>query len=87
MTQKNPWSLGTTTVPVGCFAITPGDTSANDFAQVARAIEATVAGNVELVFIDDSHYTAIFAAGERKTGMFKRVNSTNTTATGLIGHL
>ena len=86
MAATNPWAfnmLGPTCAPLGAISITPHDT--NELSTVIRAIEATGAGNVAVVFIDDSTATLALAAGERKTGFIKQVKSTNTTATGLIG--
>lgn len=81
----NPWSansLGPTVIPTGALAVTPSDT--DELTQVCRALEATVAGNIAVVFVDGTSATLVFGAGERKTGFFKQVKSTATTATGII---
>ncbi|MES2788139.1 MAG: hypothetical protein V4719_00860 [Planctomycetota bacterium] len=85
---RNPWSgfsMGSAVVPLGVVAVTPSDT--DELATVVRAIEATVAGNVAVVYIDGSSAVHVLAAGERKSGFIKQVKSTTTTATGIIGLL
>lgn len=82
----NPWStyvLGPSTVPQGAIAVIPSDT--DELSTVVRALEATGAGNIAVVFVDGTSATLVFAAGERKTGFIKQVKSTDTTATGIIG--
>lgn len=63
-------------------AVTPSD--ATNLAVPCRGIYATGAGNVVLVGDDDVTGTFIFAAGEIKALGAKRVNATDTTATGII---
>lgn len=77
------FEMGPTVPPLGAVAITPSDT--DELANMVRALEVTVAGNVAVVFRDGSAMTLVFAAGERKTGFFKQVKATNTTATGIYG--
>jgi len=65
------------------FAITASD-SAN-FSQYALAIMATGAGNVVLVFEDNTTLTVPVSANVLYPFKVKRINSTSTTATGLFG--
>jgi len=68
----------------GAFSITPSDST--DFTHATRAIRANAAGVVACIFVGST--TAVnlnFAAGETRYLRLKRVNSTNTTATGLEG--
>jgi hypothetical protein len=80
----NPWSINAmgTCVPLGFFTISPSDT--DELPVVIRQIEATGAGNVVVVCVDGTTYTLPFSAGQIRTGFFKQVKSTSTTATGLI---
>lgn len=66
------------------FSITPHATNELEF--VTRAIMATGAGDIEVVLKGDSSSIVIpFAAGEMRALRVKRVISTGTDATGIIG--
>lgn len=67
------------------FAITPNDNA--DLAVTVRAIRVTGAGNVAFVAFGDSEAVTWegCVAGEIIPMYVKRVMSTGTTATGLIG--
>lgn len=83
---ENPWKYhqrSITSPPMGAVSITPSNS--DELAVVIRAIEATGAGNVNVVFVDGTSAVLALAAGERKTGLIKQVMSTSTNATGLIG--
>lgn len=56
-----------------------------NFPEMVRSIYVGVAGNVVVVAADDSVATWTMPAGSYIDCLTKRVNSTNTTATGLIG--
>lgn len=66
------------------FAITPSDST--DFAYVTRGIYVGGAGNIAAVMKDGSVVTfSGAAAGTVLPLRVSRVNSTNTTATNLVG--
>jgi len=65
------------------FAITPSDTTG--YAQTARRVYVGGAGVVALVNLDDSVTNFTVPAGGYIDCASKRVNSTNTTATLLVG--
>jgi len=66
------------------FAITPDNST--DFDQVTRAIYVGGDGDIAAVLIDDSVVTFSGAvAGTIIPVRMKRVNSTNTDATNLVG--
>ena len=65
------------------FAITASDTV--DFENYALAIMCTVAGNVVVVWEDSTTQTIPISANVLYPFRCKRINSTNTTATGLFG--
>ena len=72
---------------VGCFAITPSDVT-NFSSGVIRAVYVGGTGNVAIVNIDDTVVTWIGCpVGLYIMTCCKRVNSTDTTATNLIGIL
>ena len=56
-----------------------GDTSANDFARLTRAVWIGAAGNVALVTEDGTAITYTVPAGTVIPGRFRRCNTTNTT--------
>ena len=62
--------------------ITASDTV--NILEVPRAIQVNVAGNVALVGADDVVAVLTVAAGVPLAYQPKRINATNTTATGLI---
>lgn len=69
-----------------CKSVTPSDTT--DLPSgICRAVYATVAGNINVVFADDDPATGaqaiIFAAGETKSIQARRIYATSTTATGI----
>lgn len=63
--------------------VTPSDNPANNFPAPCRAIRATAAGNVALVTLAGDVRVCAFQAGETRAIRAIRINSTNTTATGL----
>lgn len=67
-------------------AITPGDTSANDFTQECDAIYVGVTGNVAVVKCGETTAVTFVGvpAGTILPVRARRVNSTNTTATSLV---
>jgi hypothetical protein len=69
------------------FAITPGDTSAANYANRARFIYVGGTGDVALVNLDGSvtTYKAV-PVGAYLWCASLRVNATGTTATFLVGH-
>ena len=70
-------------LPAGGFAVTPSNTV--DFPAVTGWIAVTVTGNVAVVFEDQSVLTVPMAAGVLHRIRARRVNATNTTATGIVG--
>lgn len=71
---------------LGCFAITPSD-SAN-FTYLVRAIYVGTTGDVVVVNAQDDSTAVKFTsvpAGTILPVKTKRVNSTNTTASNLVG--
>lgn len=70
----------------GGFAITPSDST--NFTYIARGVYVGTGGNVVVVFMDDTSATfANVPSGAVLPVMAKRVNSTSTTASNLIGGL
>jgi len=68
----------------GGFAVTPSD--ATDFAVPARSLWVGGAGNIVVKCIDNSVITLVgVTAGTLIPVRAKRVNSTNTTATNIVG--
>lgn len=72
------------------FAITPSDTNyladANDKQFHTRGIMVTVAGNVVCIFAGDTAAVTLpLLAGVLYPFAIKKVNQTNTTATGILG--
>jgi len=70
--------------PAESFEITPHDS--NDEAEICRCIYVGVSGDVSVVH--PSGTTTLFkniAAGLWHPMVFRRINSTNTTATDIIG--
>ena len=65
--------------------ITPSDTV--DLPLPIRAIRATGAGNIAIVTPSGNVRTCAFAALETRQIRATRINSTNTTATGIEGHV
>ena len=63
-------------------AVTPSDSV--DLTPPCRGLYVTGAGNVACVGDDDAVTVFAFAAGEIKPLGPKRVNSTSTTATGIV---
>lgn len=69
---------------VDAFAITASDVT--DFANVTRGIYTGAGGDIAVVFKDDTVLTFVgTVAGSILPVRAKRVNSTNTAATGMIG--
>lgn len=75
---------GLTSPPKNHFAVTPSDST--DFGYVVRELYIGVSGDVAVV---DSAGTVVTyknaPAGLLLSGRFTRVNSTNTTATDIVG--
>jgi hypothetical protein len=73
------------TPPTKAFAITPNDSA--ELAFVTRSIWVGVGGDIVAIYRDDSAAVTLknVPSGSRISGRFKQVNSTNTTATNLIG--
>lgn len=67
------------------FAITPHDST--NLTNLARGVYVGGAGNVALVTPSDTVLTFVAIAGGFIPFAAKRINSTGTTATGLIGAL
>lgn len=71
---------------VGAFAITPSDSV--DFTKVPRAIYVGVTGNVVMVNMDNTTVTWVGCpAGLIIPCVARRINSTSTTASSLVGIL
>lgn len=69
---------------VSSFALTPHDS--NDEAEVCRALYVGTTGNVAVVHPDGTVTTlTAMTAGIWHPVVFKRINSTNTTASNLVG--
>ena len=67
-----------------CFAITPNDST--DFTHTARAVYVGVAGDVAVETVEGSTVTFVgAAAGSILPVRCKKVLSTGTTATSLVG--
>ena len=80
--------LGTFTVSLdspwgGCDSITPNDSE--DLARIARGIYAGEAGEIAMLLADGSACVMIFAAGEIKPLLVKRVLDTGTDVTTIYG--
>lgn len=68
------------------FAVAPSD--ATNFDYVTRALWVGGAGNVVVVWSDDTTSTLVgVAAGTLLPIRVKRINSTSTTATSMVGLL
>lgn len=66
----------------GGYDVTPHDTV--DFAIPFRVLRASGAGNIVIVLLNGYTFTRAFTAGEEVSIYHgKRVNQTNTTATGI----
>lgn len=68
-------------------AITPSDSSGNDFESLPRQIRAGSSGTMVVVLEsgDEITYTNCFAGERFDTGIV-RVKATGTTVTGIVGH-
>lgn len=68
------------------FAVTPHNST--NFTKEVRMLYVGVGGNIVVVNLDDSTTTFINVPGGTHIGPFfiKRVNSTSTTATSLVGY-
>lgn len=64
------------------IAVTPSNTV--NFTEVPRGIMCNVAGDVVLVGFDDVAVTMTLVAGLLYPFQPKRINSTSTTATGIV---
>ena len=89
-TWKNSKSRLDTKPAVHAFTITPSNTDyfadANDVQYVTKGIMCTVSGNIVAIFANDTAAVTVpILAGVLYPFSLKRINSTNTTATGLIG--
>ena len=67
----------------GAFSITPAD--GTDLDIVTRGLNVSAAGNVSVVTLADETVTVHIAAGIVFPLRVKRVLSTGTTATGIVG--
>lgn len=68
----------------GTVAVTPSDTV--NLTKEVQGFVASGAGNVVIVFWDDTTLTIAASANVPVTGyQIKRINSTSTTATGIRG--
>ena len=66
------------------FAITPDD--ATDLSFATRGIIVAVSGNVSVIMQNDTDPVTVYlAAGVQHALNVKRVRSTGTTATGIVG--
>lgn len=65
------------------FAITPSDTV--NFTKFPREILVGGAGTVAIVDFDNVVTTVTAVAGQSISAICKRINSTGTSATGLVG--
>ena len=84
MADKYATQQAPTSPALDAFAITPSDST--DFAQVTRGVYVGGAGDVAAVMSDGTVVTFVGAlAGSVLPIRAKRVNSTNTTATSLVG--
>lgn len=84
--QRRALDINNAAPGIGCFSVTPSD--ATDFTFFARALYIGVTGDVAIVNLDDSVvvWTACPAGLIIPCGA-KRVNSTATTATNIVGIL
>ena len=85
---RNPNSTDNTKYAVDVFLVTPSDSV--DFASVTRAISFAAAGTLAVVTEDGSVVTipdGALAAGIMHPIGAQRINSTNTTATGIVGYI
>ncbi len=70
---------------VGGFAITTSDTA--NFLRPTRQIRVTgTAGDISVVWFDDSTTVEPVSVGDVFDWRIKRINATGTTATGLRGY-
>jgi hypothetical protein len=86
---ENQWGvnvllLSPTVVPFGVITVTPSDT--DDLPKIARKITCTGAGNVNVIWLDDSTSIEAIDTTTGLKGFIKRVKLTSTTATGLKGY-
>ncbi len=65
------------------FTVVPSDTA--NFARIAREIQCGGAGTVAVVKVDDTVQSFTVVAGESIHQLCKRINSTGTTATLMVG--
>jgi len=73
-----------TNIVASRVSITPSDSV--NIAAPCHGVVATGAGNVVLVFPDDTTITLALTLNVPVTGyLFKRINATSTTATGISG--
>ena len=69
--------------PDDIYVISPDDS--NDLNPAVRSLRAGGAGNIVVTMRNGQKRTLAFAAGETRYGRFRRVWSTNTTATTIEG--
>ncbi len=68
---------------VGGFAISPDNN--NELTYVTRMLLATGAGNIAVTMVDGTTLTIPFAANQALPLAVKKVSSSGTTATGILG--
>ena len=86
MSFSDAGSLSITRPADGAIAITPSDN--NNLSRSVRALYVGVSGDVKITFIDDTEVTFVaLAAGVIHPMRAKKVFSTGTTATGIVGIL
>ena len=86
--QRNPYSSDNTKYAVDAFLVTPSDSV--DFSSVTRAISFAGVGTLTILTQDGTVVTipsGALAAGVMHPIGAQRVNSTNTTATGIVGYI
>lgn len=71
--------------PVSGFAITPNNSA--DLPQITRAIWVGVAGDVRVLYANDTTPVTLKGVVGQKSGAFKRVYVTGTTATDIVGEV
>jgi hypothetical protein len=70
---------------IGAFAIVPDD--ATDIEYLTRQIKASGAGNIAVVWFNNSESIETIEANKEYTWSIKRVKSTGTTASGIKGYV
>lgn len=69
--------------PVSAFAVTPNDNA--DLPVITRAIWVGVQGNVRVLYANDTVPVTLVDVVGQKSGAFRRIYATGTTALGIIG--